>query len=135
MLLALLLAGQSTEAQYLRAKQGDVVPYKEAVITNLPTYRAETVQMKRAEKLITKQRQYIDSLHSELQGTRLIATAERRRAEIGTGMYTEANAAFIDLSKDHQELLKKSRRQNRIWNRREFWFVMGFLGARVFLSQ
>lgn len=138
MITALLLVcsqcALTSEAQYLKAKKGDVVPFPEAVITNLPTYRLETRKIRLAEQLIDSLVFEIGTLQKELGLARQLQTLTQREADAYREGYERTDRQLLELGKKHRELADINKRRNRIWNRKELWLILGGV-AGVVLSR
>lgn len=123
-----------TNAQWLRAKRGDVVPYDEAVITNLATYRMETRYFDLTEKLVDSLTVEIGFLREELALAYKIGDIERSREQVAMEGWNESRESYEKLSEQHEKVLKQVQRQKYIWNRKEFWLALG-VGIGIIISK
>lgn len=121
-MIALLLTGQISNGQYIKAKKGDVVPFDTAVITNITQYRAETEKLKTADTLLKGYREEVKNLYAEISIQAGMITesqagiASRERLLLSKEeTITRLNSQFIEMAK----LAAAPRRtwwvKNKVW--------------------
>jgi hypothetical protein len=127
-------SAQSTNPNYVKAKKGDVVTFQEAVVTNLPAYRLETKKILLLEKLVTGQQKEITSLQREVAADSVIIAREKQRADYVEGLYQEERAYTDTLAKQLETAFKIEQRQQRFYNKKELWFLLG-AGIGILLAK
>ena len=126
--------GHNSNPNYVKAKRGDVVTFQEAVITNLPTYRLETRKIQLLEKLVAGQQKEITSLQKEVVADSVIIAREKERADYVESLYKEEKAYTDTLSKQLETAFKIEQRQQRFYNKKELWFLLG-AGIGILLAK
>lgn len=124
LMLCYLLAPYCS-AQYVVAKKGDAVPFEQAVITNAPTFKLESEKLGKQAALIKSLNAEVAGLRREMDVLEKQLKTEQEAGKVSNEQYLLTLEAYNTVHKQYNEALKKLKRQNRFYNRKEFWAGVG----------
>lgn len=118
----LALPGRS---QYIKAKKGDVVPFREAVITNRPTFELETRKIHNLEQIVDAQINIVENLETQvgtlnlqLEGQRAINKHTQQELDIATVYIQEQNSQLT-------RAIREVEKNGRWYNKNSIWAIVG----------
>lgn len=125
LLTALFLLALNCSAQYVVAKKGDTVPFEKAVITNAPTFKLESRKLELQEQLVLGLRSEAAKLREAARISDAQLAIEQQRHAATAQQLKLVTAAHSSVNTKYQDSLKKLKKQNRFYNRKEFWAAAG----------
>lgn len=130
MLMVCCLSAQLSNAQYIKAKKGDIVVFSEAVITNKPTFELESRKLKLQTDMLSARNAEVKSLRSEISELENMNRILKQDTAALSQSLALTRVAYQETSEENRQLTKIVKRQGRWYNKNAVWFFLG-IGATV----